>query len=99
MGKYSFGKARGPRIALRSIRATAAASGWDARLKHAMTERGGGMSKLEQIESQISSLSAEELARFREWFAEFDAEAWDRQIERDLAAGKFDDLIAEAKRT
>jgi hypothetical protein len=55
------------------------------------------MSKLEQIESQISSLSAEELARFREWFAQFDSETWDRQIEQDLAAGKFDDLIAEAE--
>jgi hypothetical protein len=53
------------------------------------------MSKLEQIETQISSLSDEELAVFRQWFAEFDADAWDRQIERDLAAGKLDEVIAE----
>ena len=55
------------------------------------------MSKLEQIETQISSLSAEELAQFRQWFADFDAETWDRQIERDLAEGKLDDVIAEAE--
>ena len=55
------------------------------------------MSKLEQIESQISSLSAEELAQFRQWFADFDAEAWDRQIGRDLADGKLDEFIAEAE--
>jgi hypothetical protein len=56
-----------------------------------------GSSRLEQIETQISSLSDEELARFRQWFAEFDADAWDRQIERDLAEGKLDDVIAEAE--
>lgn len=55
------------------------------------------MSRLEQIETQISSLSADELAEFRQWFAEFDAEAWDRQIERDLADGKLDDVIAGAE--
>ena len=56
------------------------------------------MSKLEQIETEISSLSAEELARFGRWFAEFDSDVWDRQIERDLASGKLDDLIAEAEK-
>ena len=55
------------------------------------------MSKLEQIETEISSLSAEELAEFRRWFAEFDANAWDRQIERDLENGRLDDLISEAE--
>jgi hypothetical protein len=55
------------------------------------------MTKLERIERDISSLSAEELARFREWFASFDADAWDRQIESDSAAGKLDELIAEAR--
>ena len=55
------------------------------------------MSRLEQIETQISSLSEEELALFRQWFAEFDADAWDRQIERDLAEGELDDVIAEAE--
>ena len=50
------------------------------------------MSKLEAIEKKVSGLSPEELAKFRHWFAEFDAAAWDRQIERDAKAGKLDAL-------
>lgn len=46
------------------------------------------MSKLEALEKRVSGLSAEDLAEFRQWFAEFDAAAWDRQIERDVKAGK-----------
>ena len=54
------------------------------------------MGKIENLEEQIRRLSPAELARFREWFAEFDAEAWDRQLEADVKAGKLDKLIAEA---
>jgi hypothetical protein len=54
------------------------------------------MRKLEALEKKISALSAEELAEFRRWFAEFDAAAWDRQIERDVKAGKLDALADEA---
>ncbi|HXM88211.1 MAG TPA: hypothetical protein VN916_02095 [Candidatus Acidoferrum sp.] len=56
------------------------------------------MSKLEALEKRVSGLSAEELAKFRQWFAEFDAAAWDRQIERDVKAGKLDSLADEALR-
>jgi hypothetical protein len=38
----------------------------------------------------------EELKKFRAWFAEFDARAWDAQIEADSKAGKLDALVAEA---
>lgn len=54
------------------------------------------MGAFEQLELLIKSLTPEELARFREWFAEFDAQAWDRQIESDTAAGKLDRLIEES---
>jgi hypothetical protein len=54
------------------------------------------MTKLEQIESQVSELSAQELARFRAWYAGFDAESWDHQIEQDVAAGKLDALADKA---
>jgi hypothetical protein len=54
------------------------------------------MSTLKEIESAVSQLSAAELTAFRDWFAEFDAEAWDRQIEADVAAGKLDDLAQRA---
>jgi len=36
------------------------------------------------------------LAEFRAWFAEYDAELWDFQIERDVAAGRLDRLAEEA---
>jgi hypothetical protein len=54
------------------------------------------MSRVEKIESQISELSSAELEAFREWFAEFDASAWDRQFEADVKAGKFDSLAEQA---
>jgi hypothetical protein len=50
------------------------------------------MSKIEQIEGAVKQLSAEELSAFRAWFAEFDADAWDRQFEADVKAGKLDAL-------
>jgi hypothetical protein len=38
------------------------------------------MSSLQEIETAISQLSKDELTAFRIWFAEFDAEIWDRQV-------------------
>lgn len=54
------------------------------------------MSRVENIESQVSEFSPEELAAFREWFAEFDASAWDWQFEADVKAGRLDSLADEA---
>lgn len=54
------------------------------------------MGNVEQIEREIQALSLAELSVFREWYASFDAEAWDRQIERDAAAGKLDALADKA---
>jgi hypothetical protein len=54
------------------------------------------MSNLPEIERAIGQLSAEELADFRVWFAEFDAEKWDRQFEEDVAAGRLDNLAERA---
>jgi hypothetical protein len=54
------------------------------------------MGNVKSIEKAIEALPPSELAEFRHWFAEFDATAWDRQIERDAAAGKLDQLAAEA---
>jgi len=54
------------------------------------------MSRVEKIESQIREFSSEELAAFRDWFAEFDASAWDRQFEADVKAGKLDSLAEKA---
>ncbi|MSO85284.1 MAG: hypothetical protein EXR02_09345 [Rhodospirillales bacterium] len=54
------------------------------------------MTKVEAIEHQIRRLSPEEFSAFREWFAAFDAEAWDRQLESDVRAGKLDALAEKA---
>jgi hypothetical protein len=54
------------------------------------------MGNLKSIEKAIEALAPSELAELRRWFAEFDAAAWDTQIERDAAAGKLDPLAAEA---
>lgn len=54
------------------------------------------MGTVESIEKAIAQLRPAELAEFRRWFAEFDAAAWDRQIESDAAAGKLDALAEEA---
>ena len=51
---------------------------------------GTAMSKVENIEHEIQGLSASELSAFRRWFVEFDAKAWERQIEEDARAGKLD---------
>jgi uncharacterized protein YfaT (DUF1175 family) len=54
------------------------------------------MGKVKSIEHQVEALSPDELASFREWFVVFDAEAWDRQLEADVAAGKLDTLAENA---
>jgi hypothetical protein len=48
------------------------------------------------IEQAVTELSPKELARFRQWFDEFDAQIWDEQIERDANSGKLDKLASKA---
>jgi hypothetical protein len=55
------------------------------------------MRKLQEIEEQIRNLSGTELVEFRKWYAEFDAQAWDRQLEARCEGGKLD-ALAEAAR-
>ncbi len=54
------------------------------------------MTKVEKLEREIRGLTAKELATFREWFASFDAAAWDAQLETDAKAGKLDALADAA---
>jgi hypothetical protein len=54
------------------------------------------MSNVEQIESQVRVLNADELRAFRDWFAQFDAEAWDGQIEADSKIGALSSLADRA---
>lgn len=54
------------------------------------------MTKVESIEREVEQLSREELAAFRDWFIEHDWQAWDRELESDVASGLLDSLAAEA---
>jgi hypothetical protein len=54
------------------------------------------VSSVHEIEDAVLRLTPAELDAFRAWFAEFDAVAWDRQIEDDVAAGRLDALADEA---
>lgn len=51
------------------------------------------MTKVQALEEEIEKLSPEELAELRVWIDEREAEAWDREIERDAASGKLDKLF------
>lgn len=54
------------------------------------------MGKIDEIEKEVQGLKPDELEAFRKWFWEFDAEAWDRQFEKDALAGKLDSLAEAA---
>jgi len=54
------------------------------------------MLTVHEIEQAVSRLSLEELARFREWFDEFDAKAWDKKFEADAKAGRLDEVADQA---
>lgn len=51
---------------------------------------------VEELESIVSRLSADELARFSEWFEEFLADQWDRRIEQDVLAGRLESAVSRA---
>jgi hypothetical protein len=51
---------------------------------------------VKEIEQAIRRLDDSELAEFRAWFLEFDANAWDQQIESDMNSGRLDSLAQAA---
>ena len=53
---------------------------------------------VKEIERAISELAPSDLAKLAEWFEQYHAEVWDKQIERDYQEGRLDALIAEANR-
>ena len=56
------------------------------------------MTTVAEISGAIRRLPKRELDRFRKWFAEYDAAAWDLQFERDVADGRLDGFAREAQR-
>jgi hypothetical protein len=51
---------------------------------------------IQEIESAIAQLPPEELAELSEWFEEYLAQAWDKQLEQDVQAGRLDSLLKKA---
>jgi hypothetical protein len=54
------------------------------------------MSTVDEIERAIKGLSPDKLAELRAWFADFDAQAWDREFEEDVQEGRLDQLADKA---
>ena len=54
------------------------------------------MTKVEDIEKAIKSLTREDHERLRNWFEDCDAVLFDQKLERDAKAGKLDKLVANA---
>ena len=52
---------------------------------------------LTEIESAIQKLSQSEVRQLADWLQTYVEDQWDQQIKEDAEAGKFDELIAEAK--
>ncbi len=48
-----------------------------------------------ELEQAVTKLSEKELTRFYEWFEEYYAQIWDKQIEQDTKSGRLDNLLAE----
>jgi len=55
------------------------------------------MTIIEKLERDIEKLNPTELAAFRQWFAKYDADEWDRQFEENAKSGKLDKLINGTK--
>lgn len=51
---------------------------------------------LAELEKEVQKLPPGELATFTRWFEEYAANQWDNQFERDVAAGKLDQLGRKA---
>lgn len=56
------------------------------------------MSRVEEVQSQIKTLSPGEFQQLRAWTAEHDAEIWDRQFHADVPAGRLDAIADRALR-
>ena len=57
------------------------------------------MTSIKEIENAIQSLHPGEMKQFRAWFADFDAKAWDAQIENDIVSGKLDKIADQARKS
>jgi len=50
----------------------------------------------QDLTQAVTQLPPKDLARFREWFDEFNAQVWDRQFTSDAEIGKLDKIAEQA---
>ncbi len=55
------------------------------------------MIAIAELENHILELPKQDFAKLRNWMLALDDAQWDAQIAKDLKAGKFQHLIANAK--
>ncbi len=52
--------------------------------------------RIDELETAVTQLPADDLAAFARWFEEYMADAWDRRIEADILAGRLDEAGCRA---
>ena len=61
------------------------------------TERKDQMTTVKEIEKAIAELPPQKFSILRSWIDKFDAARWDKQIEADAKAGKFDAIAVKVR--
>lgn len=56
------------------------------------------MSRVQEIEEQLRTLSGPELRELRAWLDEFESQLWDEQIASDSNAGNLDLILDRARK-
>ena len=54
------------------------------------------METMHEIEKKVTQLSSMDLAKFREWFENYDAGVWDKQFEDDADSGRLNRIAERA---
>ncbi|MEM9676458.1 MAG: hypothetical protein AAF890_00245 [Pseudomonadota bacterium] len=55
------------------------------------------MSQLKKIEDDVKSLNRKDAKAFAQWFERWQADLWDEEIGADVASGRFDQAVEQAK--
>lgn len=53
--------------------------------------------RVKALEQDVTKLDEGEFKRFAAWFANYQQRLWEKQIERDVKAGRLDFLLEEAR--
>ncbi len=53
--------------------------------------------KVEEIKAAINALSEKERCELRAWLQNYSADEWDKQMESDALAGRFERLVRESE--